>query len=49
MVTHNMDRLRNYIGKDWFLDMALRKEPTSLARRISEVLGQSVGEDETKC
>jgi hypothetical protein len=32
------DRLRNYIGKDWFLDIAIRQEPSPLAKRIAEVL-----------
>jgi hypothetical protein len=31
--------LRNYITKDWFHDIALRQEPSPLAKRISEVLG----------
>ncbi|KAI9459041.1 pyridoxal phosphate-dependent enzyme beta subunit [Russula earlei] len=42
------DGLRNYIGKDWFLDIALRQEPSPLAKRIAEVLGRSVGEDTGK-
>ncbi|KAF8269791.1 tryptophan synthase beta subunit-like PLP-dependent enzyme [Lactarius quietus] len=32
------DGLRNYIGKDWFLDMALKQEPSPLAQRIAEIL-----------
>jgi len=32
------DGLRNYIGKDWFLDIAIRQEPSALAKRIAEVL-----------
>ncbi|KAH9066715.1 pyridoxal phosphate-dependent enzyme beta subunit [Lactarius vividus] len=39
------DGLRNYIGKDWFLDMALRQEPSPLARRIAEVLDRPASED----
>ena len=42
------DRLRNYIGKDWFLDMALRQEPSPLAQRIAEVLDRPAGEDNAK-
>jgi hypothetical protein len=38
-------RLRNYIGKDWFLDIALKQEPSPLAKRIAEVLGRPVGEE----
>ncbi|KAH9169917.1 pyridoxal phosphate-dependent enzyme beta subunit [Lactarius sanguifluus] len=41
------DGLRNYIGKDWFLDMALRQEPSPLARRIAEVLDRPASEDRT--
>ncbi|KAH9004760.1 pyridoxal phosphate-dependent enzyme beta subunit [Lactarius hatsudake] len=41
------DGLRNYIGKDWFLDMALRQEPSPLARRIAEVLDRPGTEDRT--
>lgn len=32
------DGLRNYIGKEWFLDMGLKQEPSPLAKRIAEVL-----------
>ncbi|KAI0305856.1 tryptophan synthase beta subunit-like PLP-dependent enzyme [Multifurca ochricompacta] len=39
------DGLRNYIGKDWFLDMALRQKPSPLAQRIAEVLDRPIGED----
>ncbi|KAI0255926.1 tryptophan synthase beta subunit-like PLP-dependent enzyme [Lactifluus subvellereus] len=42
------DGLRNYIGKDWFLDMALRQEPSPLARRIAEVLDRPANEDNAK-
>ncbi|KAH9995416.1 pyridoxal phosphate-dependent enzyme beta subunit [Russula compacta] len=42
------DGLRNYIGKDWFLDFALRQELSPLAKRIAEVLDRPAGEDEGK-
>ncbi|KAI0272523.1 pyridoxal phosphate-dependent enzyme beta subunit [Gloeopeniophorella convolvens] len=32
------DGLRNYVGKDWFLDIALRKEPSPLANTIASIL-----------
>ena len=32
-------RIRNYIGKEWFLDLALKGEPSSLSRQIKEILG----------
>lgn len=38
-------RLRNYIGKDWFLEIALQQEPSALAKRIAEVLDRPVGEE----
>jgi len=38
------DGLRNYIGKDWFLDIALKQEPSPLAKRIAEVLDRPAGE-----
>jgi len=37
--------LRNYIGKDWFLEIALQQEPSALAKRIAEVLDRPVGEE----
>jgi hypothetical protein len=37
--------LRNYIGRDWFLDIALQQEPSALAKRIAEVLDRPVGEE----
>ncbi|KAH9995537.1 pyridoxal phosphate-dependent enzyme beta subunit [Russula vinacea] len=40
------DGLRNYINKDWFLDIAFRQEPSPLAKRIAEVLDLSAGENE---
>jgi cystathionine beta-synthase len=43
----DVNRLRNYIGKDWFLDMALRQEPSPLAKRIAEVLDRPASEDRT--
>jgi hypothetical protein len=45
---HGTDRLRNYIGKDWFLDIAFRQEPSPLAKRIAEVLGEKEGKDTGK-
>ena len=39
------NRLRNYIGKEWFLDMSLKQEPTLLAKRISEVLDRPANGD----
>jgi len=42
------DGLRNYIGKDWFLDIALRQEPSPLAKRIAQVLDRPAGEDKGK-
>jgi len=42
------DGIRNYIGKDWFLDIAIRQEPSPLAKRIAEVLGWPAGEDKGK-
>jgi len=38
------DGLRNYIGKDWFLEIALQQEPSALAKRIAEVLDRPVNE-----
>ncbi|KAF5387313.1 hypothetical protein D9757_005775 [Collybiopsis confluens] len=35
------DGIRNYIGKDWFLDRALGGEPTALAKTIANVLQKS--------
>ncbi|THH18040.1 hypothetical protein EW146_g2875 [Bondarzewia mesenterica] len=32
------DGIRNYIGKEWFLKMALQAEPTPLAQQIASVL-----------
>ncbi|KAG7093706.1 hypothetical protein E1B28_007360 [Marasmius oreades] len=32
------DGLRNYIGKDWFLNTSMKKEPTALAGVIARVL-----------
>jgi cystathionine beta-synthase len=42
------DRLRNYIGKDWFLEIAFRQEPSALGKRIAEVLGRPAGEGKGK-
>jgi len=39
------DGLRNYIGKEWFLDMSLKQEPSPLAQRIAEVLDRPAKED----
>ncbi|ETW79055.1 hypothetical protein HETIRDRAFT_323504 [Heterobasidion irregulare TC 32-1] len=36
------DGLRNYIGKEWFLDLALNGDSTQLARQISGVLKRPV-------
>ena len=38
--------LRNYITKDWFRDIAFRQEPSPLAKRIAEVLGESASANE---
>jgi len=32
------DGLRNYIGKEWFLDLALKVEPSPLSRQIKDIL-----------
>lgn len=29
--------MRNYIGKDWFLDISMRSETSSLAKEIQEI------------
>lgn len=36
------DGLRNYIGKEWFLDLALKGDLTQLARQIAGVLKRPV-------
>jgi len=33
------DGIRNYIGKEWFLDLALKGEPSSLSRQIKDIVG----------
>ena len=43
--TNSPYSIRNYIGKEWFLKMALQTEPTPLARRIADVLRST----EVKC
>jgi hypothetical protein len=45
MASHS---LRNYITKDWFHDIAFRREPSPLAKRIAEVLGVSASVNERK-
>ncbi|VDB90619.1 unnamed protein product [Peniophora sp. CBMAI 1063] len=40
------DGIRNYIGKDWFLKMALEAEPTPLAQIIKSVLARPTGQDQ---
>ena len=32
-------RIRNYIGKEWFLDLALKGKPSPLSSQIMEILG----------
>jgi cystathionine beta-synthase len=38
-------RIRNYIGKDWFLKMTLEAPQTSLAKQITSILKRPRGED----
>ena len=38
--------IRNYIGKDWFLKMALEAEPTPLAQTIKSVLTRPASQDQ---
>jgi len=33
------DGIRNYIGKEWFLDLALKGEPSPLSRQIKNIIG----------
>jgi len=33
------DGIRNYIGKEWFLDLALKGEPSPLSHQIKNILG----------
>jgi cystathionine beta-synthase len=40
--------LRNYIGKDWFLEISLRQQPSALGKRIAELLEQPASEDKDK-
>lgn len=44
-------RIRNYIGKDWFLKMTLQAEPTPLAHTISSILKKPTEslKDKTDC
>ncbi|KZV68036.1 cystathionine beta-synthase [Peniophora sp. CONT] len=39
------DGIRNYIGKEWFLKMALEAEPTPLAQSIKSVLTRPASQD----
>ncbi|KAI0057470.1 pyridoxal phosphate-dependent enzyme beta subunit [Artomyces pyxidatus] len=39
------DGIRNYIGKEWFLKMALQGEPSQLAASIAEVMKRPTSED----
>lgn len=48
LVTWHPHSLRNYITKDWFRDIALRQEPSPLAKRIEEVLGSSASVNDGK-
>jgi hypothetical protein len=34
-----LHRIRNYIGKEWFLDLALKGEPSSLSQQMKDILG----------
>ena len=36
-------RIRNYIGKEWFLDLALKGEPSPLSHQIKNILGPKKG------
>lgn len=38
--------MRNYIGKDWFLDMAMHSEPSSLAKEIAAIREQPASPEE---
>jgi hypothetical protein len=36
-------RIRNYIGKEWFLDLALKGKPSPLSYQIKDILGSKKG------
>lgn len=49
LINVDQNRIRNYIGKEWFLEMTLQAEPTPLANQISSILKKPSGsnKDET--